>query len=178
MTPLMNSAFDAPSVPERPVVDRKGKEPASVAPGGPTPRAQGVALSFGDRKPVQAPRVCAFRRKADGVCRGARDDGRRTRRHSGEGVRARRLGTLGPAEPLYAAGEYAELTDRGANWPKLIRSTPGSSTTSRVARALRGGPLTRSTPSGARLTRSERFRSYERMIRTSIRSAMSPRSRS
>ena len=32
MTPLMNSAFDAPSVPERPVVDRKGKEPASVAP--------------------------------------------------------------------------------------------------------------------------------------------------
>jgi hypothetical protein len=64
-----------------------------------------------------------------------------------------------------------------ASWPRLTHSTPTSSTTSPAARALRAGRLTRSTTSGARSTCRSGFARTQRTIRTSIRSATSPRSR-
>src|SRR4051812_37579206 len=61
-----------------------------------------------------------------------------------------------------------------ANWSRLIRSTPVCSTTSPVARASRAGPQTRSSTSGARSTCPSSLAPTRRMIRTWIRSAMSP----
>ena len=81
-----------------------------------------------------------------------------------------------PLNPLYEAGEYAEAADRGRQL--VIRSTPGCSTTSPVARASRAGRVTRSITSNSRSTARSGVGRTHRMIRTSIRSAMSPRSRS
>ena len=65
--------------------------------------------------------LCASRREADGICRGARDDGHRARRHAGKGVRGRRLGTLGSAESALRVGQYAEAADRGR---QLVEAHP------------------------------------------------------
>jgi tetratricopeptide (TPR) repeat protein len=70
-------------------------------------------------------RLCAARREADGVRRGARDDGHRARRHPGKAVRAKRLGDLGPRDPLYEAGEYAEAADRGRELVEAHPQYPG-----------------------------------------------------
>ena len=83
-----------------------------------------------------------------------------------------------PLTPLYEAGEYAEAADRGRELVEAIRSTPGCSTTSPAARASRAGRLTRSSTSGSRSTARSGLARTRRTIRTSIRSAMSPRSRS
>ena len=66
-------------------------------------------------------RLRPSRRQTDGVRRGARDDDHRARRHPGGGVRARRLGDLGPTGALYQAGEYAEAADRGR---ELVEAHP------------------------------------------------------
>ena len=124
-------------------------------------------------------RLRPSRREANGVRRGARDDDHRARRHPGKGVRARRLGTLGPARPRStrrASTPRPPIAD--ANWSRLIRSTPGCSTTSPAARASPAGRLTRSSTSGTRSTCRSGFARTQRTIRTSIRSATSPRSRS
>ena len=65
-----------------------------------------------------------------------------------------------------------------AGWSRLIRSTRGCSTTLRVARAWRAGPVTRSLTSVSQLTARSGLGPTHRRIRTSIRSAPSPRSRS
>ena len=82
-----------------------------------------------------------------------------------------------PLNPLYEAGEYAEAADRGR---QLVEAHPQyvgpASTTSPVARASRAGRLTRWITSGARSTARSGLARTQRMIRTSIRSAMSPRS--
>ena len=83
-----------------------------------------------------------------------------------------------PLNILYEAGEYAEAAERGRHWSRLIRNTPGCSSTSPAARASRARRLRRSTTSGARSTSRRRFAHTQRTIRTSIRSARSPRSRS
>ena len=65
-----------------------------------------------------------------------------------------------------------------ASCSKLIRSTPGCSTTSPAARASPAGRPTRSTTSGAQSTWRSVFARLHGTTRTSIRFAPSPRSRS
>ena len=122
-------------------------------------------------------RACACRREADRVCRGPRDDVSRSAAPRGRGT-SPTAGNLGPANPLYDAGEYAEAADRGRQLVEAHPQYPGCSTTSRVARASPGSPLTRSTTSGAQSSARSGFARSRGTIRTSIRSAISPSSRS
>jgi hypothetical protein len=64
-----------------------------------------------------------------------------------------------------------------ARFSRLILSTPISSTTSPAARASPARPLRRSSTSGAQSTCRRGFAPTRRTIRTSIRSATSPSSR-
>ena len=61
------------------------------------------------------------RRQADRLRRGAGDDDRRHGRHAGEGVHVRGWEIWAPLQPLYEAGEYAEVADRGR---ELIEAHP------------------------------------------------------
>jgi hypothetical protein len=97
------------------------------------------------------------------------------------GTRARRTsptaGSSGPRSNLSTpwASTPRRLT-ADAYSPRLPRSTAVCSTTSPAARAPPVGLLTRSTTSDARSIRRSGFARMQRTIRTSIRSARSPRS--
>ena len=105
-------------------------------------------------------RVCASRREADGVCRGARNDRHRARRHPGKGVRARRLGTLGPAEPALRRGRVR----RGGR--SRTPTGRGSSAVRRVlynlacCESLAGRTADAIDHLRRAIDRSERYRSY------------------
>ena len=79
-----------------------------------------------------------------------------------------------PLDPLYKAGAYAGRPIVDATWSRRIRSTPGCSTTSPVARASRAGRATHWGTSGSQSTAPSGSARTQRMTRTSIRSAMSP----
>jgi hypothetical protein len=73
-----------------------------------------------------------------------------------------------PLNPLYEQASTPRRPIADANWSRLIRSTPGCSTTSPVARASRAGRVTRSITSDSRSTTRSGVARTQRMIRTSI----------
>ena len=87
--------------------------------------------------------------------------------------------SLAPAEPalqgrrVRRGGRSRAPTGRGSSAVRPAKA----STTSPVARASRAGRVTRSITSDSRSTARSNVARTRRMIRTSIRSAMSPRSR-
>jgi len=83
-----------------------------------------------------------------------------------------------PLTPLYEAGEYAEAADRGRQLVEAHPQYAGLLSTSPAARASRAGRVTRSFTSDSRSTARSTVARTHRKIRTSIRSAMSPCSRS
>jgi hypothetical protein len=102
--------------------------------------------------------------------------GRATFELDGDRVAAA-TGTFVFAAPGVKRTAYAEAAERDANWSRLIRSTPASSTTWPVARASQAGRATRSSTSDSLSTTRSGVAGTPRTIRTSIRSATSPRSR-